>query len=375
MKLAQFLILLPFLMGCASFDLKKTRAESWELAQSWVRAVPQSENNRFRKINRSRPVLVGDKVIQGNSHDGLTAFHQKTGAQIWDLKIPLGIEASPAAINNFLFYPSSQGNLYSIDAETGKVLWTFDTKFENLGEPILVDGSLYFLSATNVLFSIDASDGSQKWVYARQDSSNFSIRGGARPVFYKGMIFAGFSDGSVVALDAKNGAIKWESQLNRNKKFRDIDANLVIDQDQLLVAGYDDHLYSLDPSSGVLKWRADGGSFSGPVIDETFLYYPTTQGEVLSLDRKTGEVKWRYVVQQGIPTEVSFNQSFLIFGESQGSLVVLNKQTGQFVTSFTPGMGILSPPVLKENQILFISGEANLYSLTLRKAAPSFWSF
>lgn len=376
MRMTQALLLLLLLVGCSSFQREVTHHPSnWELSQSWVRSVPLSENNRFRTINRSRPLLVGDRVIQASSHDGLAAFNLQSGARLWTLKIPFGVEASPAVINDRLFYPSRDGNVYSIDASTGKILWSFETKFENLGEPLLVDGTLYFLSATNVLFSIDAADGKQNWVYARQDSSNFSVRGGSRPVYYNGVVYAGFSDGSVVALNAQNGALQWESQLNKNKKFRDLDANLIINQDQLLVAGYDDHLYSLDPKTGLLKWRADGGSFSGPTVDNDVMYYPTSQGEVLSLDLKTGQVRWRHKVAEGIPTEVSLNQEFIFFGESAGALKVLDKKTGQLVTSFTPGMGIMSPPLVSNRGVLFISGEGNLYSLSLRKIKPSFWSF
>ncbi len=102
---------------------------------------------------------------------------------------------------------------------------------------------VYVLAGNNVFYALDAATGRQIWLYSRQDTSQFSIRGGSQAALRNGTLYVGFSDGSLVALNAKSGSVVWELQLNRNKRFRDVDATPVLDGDQIYVASYDDKLY------------------------------------------------------------------------------------------------------------------------------------
>lgn len=365
------------LMSCSHLsDWKKNGTrEQVVLQKNWVRSTLSSINLAHKKINRARPILVGDLLIQANGIDGLTAFDKRTGSRVWKLNIENGVEAPGAIINQRLFFPANDGFVYSVDALSGEIIWKFDSKFENLGEPLIHEGQLYFLTGNNIIFSVDASTGKQSWVYARQDSASFTIRGASRPVIFGDSLFVGFSDGSVVALQAKTGAIRWENQLNRNKKFRDIDSNLVIDSGQLLVSGYDDKLYALDPTSGEIRWRIDGGSYTGPTIYKDFILYPVSTGEVVCLDKKNGNRLWSYSKINGIPTSIEVFDDKVIFGESQGALILLDIKDGRKLTEFEPGRGVLSGLAVDREKalIFFISGDANAYSLRIAKDKMGPW--
>ncbi|MFP5519981.1 MAG: PQQ-binding-like beta-propeller repeat protein [Bdellovibrionia bacterium] len=372
--LALLILIASFTSGCASWKGSVRNPEP-ELSRTWVRSTLQQENLSFRKINRARPILIDNLVIQANGMDGIKAYDRTTGASQWQFLVENGVESSPAVIRDRLFFAGNDGVVYSVDGKTGDLVWKFETKFENLGEPRLHDGVLYFITGANVVFALDASNGKQLWVFAKQDTSNFSVRGGARPTFYKDLVYVGFSDGSVVALGNKTGAIKWEVLLNRNKRFRDIDANLILDNDQLLVAGFDDKLYALAPNTGEMKWKLDGGSYSGPSISDKLIFYPTTQKEVWALDRKTGQRIWTFKDVRGLASEIAVFDKFISFGESQGGIVLLDMESGKFIDRFEPGRGVLSPLSVDpaKNEIYFVSGEANLYKINVRSNNGSDW--
>ncbi|MDG0816581.1 outer membrane protein assembly factor BamB family protein [Bdellovibrio svalbardensis] len=363
------------LMGCSTLNSTMSNlGESWssrnnkrtfEVKTAWVRSTTEKDNLGFRKINRMTPILVGNLVIQGNGVDGIAAYERETGDLKWRLPVVNGVEPSAALIRDRLFFGASDGNFYSIEASTGRVQWTFPTKIENLSEPLLDEGVVYFLSGSNVFYALDAATGKQLWLYSRQDTSQFSIRGGSKAALRNGILYVGFSDGSLVALNAKSGNVVWELQLNRNKRFRDIDATPVIDGDQIYIAGYDDKLYCVSAEKGEVVWRVDGGGYSGVSISGDKLFYPTTGGEVLALQKANGEKLWSYKVKDGIPTQVKIFKGIIAFGESQGRLQFLDLNTGKVLGEMEPGRGILSAPQVdeKNNRVYFISGEANLYAI------------
>ncbi len=376
MKFLIFGALALFMMGCTTIDqsVDKTMDQwralnnskrSFEVKTAWVRQTTQQDNLGFRKINRMTPILAGDLVIQGNGMDGISAYSRDNGHLKWTLPVKNGVEPSATLIRDRLFVGASDGNFYSIEASTGRVQWTFPTKAENLSEPLLDEGIIYFLAGNNVLYALDAASGRQVWLYSRQDTSVFSIRGGSKPAIRNGILYIGFSDGSLVAFNAKSGAVTWELQLNRNKRFRDIDASPILDGEQIYIAGYDDKLYAVSAAKGEVLWRVDQGGYSSVTIAGDRIYYPTTGGEVLALNKSNGEKVWSFKVKDGIATQVKVFKGILTFGESQGRLQFLDAGTGQALGNMEPGRGILSAPQIdeKSNRVYFISGEANLYAI------------
>ncbi|WP_413581516.1 PQQ-binding-like beta-propeller repeat protein [Bdellovibrio sp. HCB288] len=364
------------MMGCTTLDQSVDKTvDQWralnsskrtfEVKTAWVRQTTYKDNLGFRKINRMTPIMAGDLIIQGNGMDSLSAYGRGDGQLKWKLPIKNGVEPSATLIRDRLFVGASDGNFYSVEASTGRVQWTFPTKSENLSEPLLDEGTVYFLAGNNVLYALDAATGKQVWLYSRQDTSVFSIRGGSKPAIRNGTLYIGFSDGSLVAFNAKTGAVSWELQLNRNKRFRDIDASPILDGEQIYIAGYDDKLYAVSAAKGEVLWRVDQGGYSSVTVAADRIYYPTTTGEVLALNKATGQTIWSFKVKDGIATQVKLFKGILTFGESQGHLQFLDAGTGQPLGSMEPGRGILAAPQVdeKSNRVYFISGEANLYAI------------
>jgi alcohol dehydrogenase (cytochrome c) len=81
--------------------------------------------------------------------------------------------------------------------------------------PIVYDGVLYVVSPVNSVLALDATNGDLIWEYARETGSEF-----ARPMLagvsskslaiYHDMIYFTSSDGYLVALDARDGSVRWE---------------------------------------------------------------------------------------------------------------------------------------------------------------------
>lgn len=367
------------LSSCSLLEGGKSHSERrvLEAKNQWVKSTTDKDNLGFRKINRMKPLLYKNWVIQANGMDGIAAYDQQTGREKWKLSIENGVEASAAIINDRVFFGANDGQFYSVFAETGKVLWTFPIRIEGLSEPLIADGNVYFMTGNNTLYALDASSGRQLWLYSRQDTAAISIRGGSKPTLKNGTLYAGFSDGAVVALLASNGAVKWEKQLNKNKKFRDLDSDPVIEGDFLYILGYDDHLYCLRSATGDLVWTSSSGGYGSVLVSGDRLYYASSSSQVLALNKETGQKIWSYDLKKGIATSPLLHKGLLIFGESQGDLVVLDSGSGKKLASYEPGRGILSPATVlaSSDLVYFISNEANLYAIKVSWNHPAIFPY
>jgi outer membrane protein assembly factor BamB len=221
-------------------------------------------------------------------------------------------------------------------------------------------------------FTLDLNGQTVLWLYSRQDTSTLSIRGGSKPALRNGTLYVGFSDGSIVALLASSGAVKWEKQLNKNKKFRDLDSDPLVENDFLYVLGFDDETYCFRAASGDLVWKNSFGGYGSFLSTKDRLFYATTNNEFVAVSKESGQKIWTIPVKEGIATSASIYKGLVVFGESQGSLKLVDATNGKLISSFTPGRGILSPPTVDENKnrVYFISNEANLYALNVGYVTP-----
>ena len=367
------------LLGCSNLKLNNSAVvdrKTFQIQTDWVVSGPKDNLFVVHKINRMRPLLFSnakvDLVIQGNSVDGLVAYQRKTGWVVWRLPIVNGIEGSATLNGDRLYVGALNGQLYSVNAETGQIVWSFPTRIENLAEPLVADGLVFVLAGNGSLYALEEATGQQVWLYSRQDPNSLNVRGGSKPALHKGNLFVGFSDGSLVSLNAKTGQLKWEKQLNPNKKFRDLDTDPYVDSEYVYALGFDDRLYCLRSATGELVWKADAGGYGGFLVKNDRLFYATSGGEFVAVDRSTGRRIWAYKLTEGLATSGAFYRGLIVIGESQGALVFLESGTGGKVGSFEPGQGVLSPPTVDEarNRVYFISGEANVYAMNIGFKLP-----
>jgi len=137
--------------------------------------------------------------------------------------------------------------------------WAFQTHGAALkSTPLEVNGILYF-SVPDHVWAIDARSGRQIWHYQRQsEGDHIGHRGLA---MYKGLLYFTTPDGLMFCLDARNGEVRWKTELAdpRLGYFATV-APLVV-RDHVVVGVSGDvtdlpgFLESLDPENGKIQWR------------------------------------------------------------------------------------------------------------------------
>lgn len=363
-------------VGCTQFSLKSTTAVKTEfkVQTQWIRPTVSGDFKLHRKMNRMSPLVSEDLIFQGNNLGSFLALDRKSGRIKWRKEFKGGVEAGASLFKNQIFVAANDGTVSSLNAKNGDQIWSFSSSSENVSIPVLdsTTGLLYFQNSQNLVFCLEADTGRQVWVYSKPDNTLMTIRGSSTPTVANGLVFVGFSEGSFVALNAKTGQVAWEQVLNRNKKFKDVDAQaVVVSPTVVVVSGYDDRVYALTQNQGQIVWSYNAGSYSSVTLDEKFIYVSTSDSRFLKLNAETGELVWKVENIKGLATQAAVTPEHVVFGESQGSILFLDKKTGQIVNHFQPGRGVFSMPKFasQTSELYFISGEAYVYSL-LYKPQP-----
>lgn len=200
----------------------------------------------------------------------------------------------------------AEEKLICIDVATGKKVWDttigpiFTNKWGNgpRSSPSVSGGKVYALSASGVIACVDAATGKREW-----DKSLTKDLGGAVPGWgytesplVEGdmvMVTPGGKDGTLAALDAKSGKVKW-----RSKDWTDgaqysscvpVDFNGKRQVIQLVM----NSVAGVDASNGSLLWKAD---FPGrtaviptPIFSEGHVYVTAGYGVGCKMVKLGGE--------------------------------------------------------------------------------------
>ncbi|HWV36230.1 MAG TPA: PQQ-binding-like beta-propeller repeat protein [Thermomicrobiales bacterium] len=295
--------------------------------------------------------LYGHDLTGGRATDaaGIDTGTVADLGPLWQVEIGGAVSATPVISDGTVFIGSYVGTLDAIDLQTGGVLWTYDTgaavEEPNLKIPLGITGSaavdsgvVYLGDAAATVHAIDQETGTAIWKTVVDDQPQASIW--SSPMIAGGTVFVGVASvakevgfrGSVVALDATDGTVRWQTfMVPEGADGAGVFAVPAIDEARgMLYVGTQNaytanpapygnpvSIVALDIASGDVAWAFNappGGGDSAPTDDVAFSASPNLftveidgasrdlvgegqkSGDYWALDRDTGEVVWQAMV-------------------------------------------------------------------------------
>ena len=156
--------------------------------------------------------------------------------------------------------------------------WTYEMRTNRgaSGTPLVVDGVMYVTSAWSLVYALDAVTGQERWVYDPKVDRAVGAKACCDVVnrgvaVSDGKVFVGVIDGRLVALDAKNGSVVWET--------------ITVDQSQPYT------ITGAPRSANGLVYIGNGGAEYG------------VRGYVSAYDANSGKLAWRFYTVPGDPSK------------------------------------------------------------------------
>jgi outer membrane protein assembly factor BamB len=237
------------------------------------------------------PLVAGDQVFAPNSNGILYAL-DLTGKLLWEYHTKEPLWATPATNGKLIFLPAMDHHIYALDAQSGNVVWqSKDLGGAVVGTPSIgPDGTLYVGSFGQLMNALNPQNGEILW----SKPTTGWIWGG--PTLDQGVLFFGDLDGAFYAMNAADGAIRWQTPPASSTGNSIPDRPLVI-SDTVYFNSENGTLFAASTTDGNPKsiLQVDGKLYASPhAVGDFILITPVGKGPILMAVDKNGAQKWVY---------------------------------------------------------------------------------
>jgi outer membrane protein assembly factor BamB len=261
-------------------------------------------------VSRSAPAISEGRVYLGAQDNAVYAVDLDTGRVAWKTRTQGQVDAAVAVADGRVFAvsgnpTSGRATLHALHADTGKLAWSFSPSALPAGvtSPSVAGGVVYVGFGDGTVRAVDAATGAERWHEpVRADFSPLSSL-----AYAAGVVYAVDRNGGLYAFDGATGARAWDFQFDGTADW----AAPLVSGNFVLVGLDDGTLAAVDAGSGHLRWEASFGLGPlGPLAAAGNLLLLSsigTRGGVTGLAHDAAVP----LVDRGSPTELKFGLALL----------------------------------------------------------------
>ena len=183
-----------------------------------------------------------------------------------------------------------------------------------------------------------------------------------------GVAYIANAEGTVRALNMRNGAVVWRHDTPNGKMA----SSPAVWRDQLVVHGMDGHIWVLRRSDGRLLWHYTVGSpvESSPIVLDGVDVFGDWNGTITALDLRTHRVRWRRFDGCKITSSAALAGSTLYIGDYCGRLLALRASNGALRWSGSVNGRVYGTPAVAAGRVFVPSSDGG--SLTAFSTSGGF---
>jgi outer membrane protein assembly factor BamB/subtilisin family serine protease len=310
----------------------------------------------------SAPVIGAGRVFVNTDDGRLVAFDLDDGTRRWEFTGSVGMRGAPAVAGGLVYTGGGvDGGIHAVDAATGAPVWSVPTPGRRTiyTAPVVVDGIVYANTGfttdqSDTVYALDAQTGAELW----------SVDIGPRAFFgvaVAGGIVAAASAGArtLVGLDAATGERRWslEREVDEFVAAPSIADGTVYVTTSVpstggFAPGFQGSLLAVDAATGALRWETeahgDGQGTAPAVHGDLVIAGSHGLGMVAAYHRDTGAPAWHYGLARsgGVSSSVMVSGDGYVVGGAQVDrrLFVLDAASGEQVWEWPLDADLLSSP-------------------------------
>lgn len=365
-------------------------------------AAPNSSEIRFivnyttAHNTYSSPIVAGGRLIiaGGGYNYSIYSINATSGEFLWRSSINFFTDATPAAFENRVVVPSSDGYLYCFDITDGTLIWKFrfsEGGYGNLPAPIIHNGLVFHAEGTTQfgkegghiyalsLFEMENAT-TPRLVWKKFLNSSVT----SSPAYSNGKILLGYTTRSdprahyVVSLNATDGRLIWSYLIGT--EFYPIRSSPTVVGGRVYF-GSNGYVYSLSESSGELLWKTQLSNtdiYASPAVANDKLYVGTLSRKngivtvpavFYALNVSNGEVVWDYQLdklgasESASPASSPAVADGKVFVGAGHQIYAFNETNGEIVWSYeTIGISGGCSPAVALEAVYICDQEGHVYS-------------
>jgi len=304
------------------------------------------------------------KLVVVGTRDGWLHAIREDGAPAWEFQGAGAFAGEPRIEGDTVYAGCNDGRLYAVALTTGKERWRYEARDALGTRPALADGVVVVASMQDSVYAVDARTGAWKWHYRREPREGFTVHGAASVATAGGLVHAGFSDGTLVALDVATGVVRWERHAAPSGDYPDVDS-LALSGGKLYAAAFSGAVVALEAATGKPLWQVALPEASRVAVLPGTLLAVSTKS-VMALSPVDGRTLWTAPLSGdpgGEPRLVAGR--WLAVPASSGGLRFMEPSTGRVVRVLDPGTGVSASPAIDGRRAWVLSNGGRLLALEL----------
>jgi outer membrane protein assembly factor BamB len=323
------------------------------------------------------------------------ALRAEDGSVLWRFETLGVVQCEPLydPEEDVVYFGSNDGALYKVRASDGSLLFRFATNAEVARKPVLLGDLIIALNANDTVLALDRKTGKRVWSQHRSPALGMEVAGYAGPLVFKGLVYAGFSDGTVTAYDALTGAERWqpvdlsaeaEETLGDVPRYLDVDttpvAGIIDASPAIFVGSYDGGVFALDAESGskiwghsevtgaheIVWWREPAHLRRGTSVVEperNLLLVSTGTTGLWALDPRTGDEVWHRPLPDGGVSSPTPIAGALLVSTTLHGLFLVSPADGSVIDGMHTGAGFSMAPAVYGRRAFILSNSGSLFAL------------
>ena len=303
----------------------------------WSVEVGNGQGDNYTEIT---PVIDGSLIFAASENGTVVAVELNSGDVVWrnrldDVQLTGGVGAG----GGLVVVGNRDAEVIALNQSDGEIVWVSEVTSEVVAQPIANSDIVVVQTVDDKVAALNNEDGEQRWIY-ESTQPPLTLRGTSRPVFTPAdTVVAGFSNGTLVSVNAEDGVWRWEERVAVPEgrydieRVIDIDGDLLLDGNRVFASSYQGNLIALDVVSGRIVWGLQGASsYHGLTQGFGNLYYCNDASHVVAVRDNSEDVVWQNedLQYRGItaPTAIT---NYIAVADFEGYVHLMSQIDGRIV--------------------------------------------
>ena len=342
-----------------------------EMNRQWRVRVGNGQGDNYTKIT---PIIDGGVIYAASENGVVLAVELSTGNVLWRQRLESTITGGVGAGEGLVMIGTEDAEVVALNQGNGEILWTGAVSSEVLSAPQTNGDIAVVQTVDGKLVALEASDGSQRWTYETTLPA-LTLRGTSQPVITpSGSVIAGFSNGTLIAVDADDGVLFWEERVAVPEgrydidRVIDVDGNLLLDGNRILAASYQGNLMAFEINTGRIVWGMQASSYHGMEQGFGNIYYSDDESRVIAIRDNSEDVVWEntdlHFRSITAPTAI---RNYIAVADFEGYVHLISQIDGRLVGRFKVGGGGVRANLLANDGTLYVfNNDGSLAAIRLQ---------
>lgn len=272
---------------------------------------------------------------------------------------------TPAVVDGRIYLCA--GPFFFVLDETGKEIFHVRLPGRTLASPAVIGGLAYVPIDDGTLLALNIRDGSVRWTtvigtrtFLRQ-VDNWDVYQSS-PTMADGVVYIGSADGRIYAISASDGKEKWHFQTNHVVR-----ATPAVAAGRVFCGSFDGKVYALDAATGKELWEVNTKAPGVPwnsvqgscAAVDGLVYVGSRSCFFYAIDAVTGKTLWQHS-HDGcwVPSSPAVRDGIAYVGQSDGSKITAVDINGKSLWVFNAPSETFASPALA-GDVLYVASNDN----------------